>query len=120
MDGSATVEELKQRVREFCEARDWDQFHTPKDLAIGIITEASELLELFRFLSDEEGAILLDDPIRRKEIEAELADVLFFVVRFAQRFSIDLDDAIRQKMDLTGQKYPVERCRGSNVKYTRL
>jgi NTP pyrophosphatase (non-canonical NTP hydrolase) len=115
-----SIRELKEKVREFCEARDWDQFHGPKDLAIGVITEASELLEHFRFLSEEESMELLKNPQQREEIEDELADVLFFLLRFCQRFDVDLDRALIRKMEKGEKKYPVEKARGSNRKYTEL
>ncbi|MDD2337468.1 MAG: nucleotide pyrophosphohydrolase [Geobacteraceae bacterium] len=76
-----TILELTDKVREFCEARDWDQHHGPKDLAIGVITEASELLEHFRFLSEEQALELFEDKKSKEDIEDELADVLFFLLR---------------------------------------
>jgi len=115
-----SVEDLMATVRSFCEARDWDQFHTPKDLAIGLATEASELLEIFRFLSDEQSAAKLADPESRQAIENELADVLFFLLRFSQRFDIDLSEALATKMALNAKRYPVEKSRGKNLKSTDL
>jgi NTP pyrophosphatase (non-canonical NTP hydrolase) len=120
VDDQAKVADLKSQIRVFCEARDWDQFHGPKDLAIGLATEASELLELFRFLSDEQCAAKLVDSESRQEIENELADVLFFLLRFAQRFDIDLDDALAAKMTSNAERYPVEKARGKNLKYGDL
>ncbi len=111
-----SILELQERVRRFCEARDWDQFHGAKDLAIGIITEASELLELFRFRSDQEVEDLFQKPDRRAAIEAELADVLIFVLRFAQRYEIDLSEAVLRKLASNEERYPVESSRGSNEK----
>jgi NTP pyrophosphatase (non-canonical NTP hydrolase) len=116
VDEQSEVADLKSQVRTFCEARDWDQFHGPKDLAIGLATEASELLEIFRFLSDEQCAAKLVDPASRQAIENELADVLFFLLRFAQRFDIDLTDALAAKMKLNAQRYPIEKSRGKNLK----
>ena len=115
-----SVDELKSQVQEFCEARDWDQFHGPKDLAIGVITEASELLEHFRFLSDEQAMALLNNPQHKEDIEDELADVLFFLLRFSQRFDIDLARVLVRKIDKSEKKYPVEKSKGSNQKYTKL
>ena len=103
---SPTLRTLQKSVQAFCEARDWDQFHNPKDLAIGVATEASELLELFRFLSEAESLELLDDPAKRREIEDELADVLFFLLRFAQRFEIDLAAALETKLARNAERYP--------------
>lgn len=115
-----SIDELKLRVKSFCEARDWDQFHGPKDLAIGVITEASELLEHFRFQSEEQALALLSDPHIKEEIEDELADVLFFLLRFSQRFDVDLDQALLRKIEKSEQKYPVEKVKGKNTKYTKL
>lgn len=115
-----TVLRLQRTVQAFCEARDWDRFHTPKDLAIGIATEAAELLELFRFLDELESLALLDDPAKRRSIEDELADVLFFVLRFAQRFDVDLPAALESKLARNAERYPVEKARGSNKKATEL
>ena len=118
--GGTNIEQLTQRVRTFCEERDWDQYHGPKDLAIGVITEASELLEHFRFQSEEQALALLQDPKQREDIEDELADVLFFVLRFAQRFDVDLEKALVRKIAKSERKYPVEKAKGSNRKYTKL
>ena len=120
MKESLTVNELKKLVQTFCEARDWDQFHGPKDLAIGVITEASELLEHFRFLSEEQALEVLNNPEQREEVEDEIADVLFFLLRFCQRFDIDLDKVLTRKIEKTEKKYPVDKSRGSNRKYTEI
>ena len=117
---SKSINELISLVRTFCEARDWDQFHGPKDLAIGVITEASELLEHFRFLSDEQALAQLKDPQQREEIEDELADVLFFLLRFSQMFNVDLASVLVRKIEKSEKKYPIEKSKGSNRKYTEL
>ncbi len=119
-DNSVTLEELKEKVKSFCEERNWDQYHTPKDLAIGIITEASELLEHFRFKSNEEALTLLLDEKKRKEIEEELADILYFLLRFSQMYNIDLSIALNKKLKINEKKYPVHKSKGSNKKYTEL
>jgi len=118
-DKDNNVNDLKEKVKSFCEDRDWDQFHNPKDLAIGIITEASELLEYFRFKSEKEvGEILNSD--KRKEITEELADIMFFVLRFAQRYDVDLSKEIEEKIKKSAVKYPIEKAKGSNKKYTEF
>lgn len=118
MDSTVTVEELKSRVRVFCEAREWDQFHGPKDLAIGVATEAGELLEHFRFKNDEQAVNQVSDPERRIAVAEELADVFFFVLRFAQRFNIDLHSALVDKIAKNDERYPIEKARGSNLKHS--
>jgi len=119
-DKTTRLEELKRRVQEFCEERDWDRYHGAKDLAIGVITEASELLEHFRFLSDQECTAALEDLDKRRAIEQELADVLFFLLRFAQRFEIDLSESLLAKLETNAERYPAEKARGRNVKYSDL
>lgn len=116
MDRKTTIEELKEMVKEFCEARDWNQFHNPKDLAIGISTEANELLQIFRFKSEEDMRQLMSSE-RKDEIEEELADVFYFVLRFAQMNNIDLSQAVKNKINKNNRKYPVEKAKGCNKKY---
>ncbi|MFN8604298.1 MAG: nucleotide pyrophosphohydrolase [Candidatus Binatia bacterium] len=120
MDQTTNIQTLKNLVRDFCEARDWDRFHGPKDLAIGMVTEASELLEHFRFRDEAESHDRLSATDTRAQIEAELADVLFFVLRFAQRFQIDVTTALRDKVQRNEERYPAEKARGRNAKYTEL
>lgn len=120
MDDNRTIRELKKKVQDFCEARDWDQFHSPKELAIGISTEANELLEIFRFQTQEQMKRLLENDDSRRHIEQELADTLFFVLRFSQMYQIDLDDALQKKMESNARRYTVENSRGKNQKISDL
>jgi NTP pyrophosphatase (non-canonical NTP hydrolase) len=115
-----SIAQLTHMIREFCEERDWDQFHTPKDLAIGAITEAAELLEHFRFQSDEQSIMLFADPSSKAAIEEEVADIFFFLLRFSQRFDIDPGAALIRKMAISARKYPVNLSKGRNLKYTDL
>lgn len=115
-----TIQELVNRVKQFCEERDWDQFHNPKDLAIGISTEANELLDIFRFKSEEQMVDIMSDHVRRKHVEEELADTFFFLLRFAQMNDIDLPEILEDKLKKNGEKYPVEKVKGKNLKYTEL
>jgi NTP pyrophosphatase (non-canonical NTP hydrolase) len=112
-----TIKELTELVKSFCEERDWDQFHNPKDLAIGISTEANELLDIFRFKSEKDMQQLFIDKDKREHIEEEIADVLFFVLRFAQMNHIDLQSALEMKINKNALKYSVESSKGSNRKY---
>jgi len=119
-DTNARVAELKQMVARFCEERDWDQFHNAKDLAIGIVTEASELLESFRFKSDGEVDLMFKDKLQSKSIRDELADIVYFTVRLAQRYDIDISSSLEEKIKESARKYPVEKAKGSNKKYTEF
>ena len=111
------INELIEIVQKFCEERDWDQFHNPKDLAIGISTEANELLDIFRFKNEEDIKQLFRDTDKREHIEEEIADVLFFVLRFAQMNQIDLPVALEKKIQKNAVKYSVESFKGINKKY---
>ncbi len=115
-----TIETLIEKVKVFCEERDWDQFHNPKDLAIGISTEANELLDIFRFKTEKEIKCLFKNVDKRKHIEEELADTLFFILRFAQMNQIDLADCLDKKIEKNSKKYPVNKVKGKNLKYTEL
>ncbi len=109
------LEELKGRVRDFVEERDWERFHSPKNLAMALSVEASELVELFQWLTEEESAAL--DADRRLRVADELADVLWFLVRIADRLDIDLLEAAGRKLHVNAEKYPVNRVRGDARKY---
>jgi NTP pyrophosphatase (non-canonical NTP hydrolase) len=119
-DSRTTVEELKKVVQAYCEARDWDQFHDAKELAMSITIESAELLELFRFKSPDDMCRMFETSGPREKICGELADVLFAVLRFAQLYDIDLTEEFFKKMEENERKYPVEKARGSNLKYDEL
>lgn len=112
-----SLRELNDKIREFCEERNWTQFHTPKDLAIGLSTESNELLELFRFKNQDDQVALLQDTETRAEIEDELADSLFFLLRFADLNDIDLEEALTTKLEKNRSRYPVDESHSSNEKY---
>lgn len=117
MDQQTNIHALKDIVKNFCEERDWDQFHNPKDLAIGLSIEASEILDLFRYKTVEEILEKFKDPNFKTKVTHELADVTFFILRFSQMYNIDITQALTEKMKLNAAKYPVETAKGSNKKY---
>lgn len=108
--------ELRERVRAFVAERDWERFHSPKNLAMALSVEASELVELFQWLTEEESAAL--DPERRRRVAEEMADVLWFLVRLADRLDVDLLAAAEAKLAANAAKYPADRVRGQSKKYT--
>lgn len=118
VNDSHTIEELKNIVKTFCEERDWDQFHDPKEISIGIVTEAAELLDIFRFKSKNEMQELFKDEKRKSDIEDELADTFYFLIRFAQLNNISLGEALINKIKKNEEKYPLNKSKGSNKKYT--
>jgi NTP pyrophosphatase (non-canonical NTP hydrolase) len=111
-----SLADLESEIRAFCEERDWARFHDAKNLAIGIATEAAELLQLFRFLTPDQVKGSLTDAASRMRIEEELADVAIFMLRFSGLHGIDLAAAIRSKLASNAERYPVESSRGSNRK----
>lgn len=109
------------RVSRFVSERDWEQFHSFKNLAIGLSIEASELLETVLWKTDEEAERLLEtDSTLRKEIEEEFADVLFFLIRLSQKYRIDPWKALSGKIRQNEEKYPVGLARGKALKYDKL
>ena len=102
------LDAMTEQVRDFCDARDWRKYHTPKELAIGMATESSELLQLFRFMSDEHIAEMFENAEQRQAIEDEVADTLLFLLRFADLNEIDLSAALSSKLKRNGERYPVD------------
>ncbi len=117
-DDFITISQLKNKVKEFCQVRDWNKFHTAKDLAIGIVTEASELLEIFRFKNEKEEMEILSK--KRGEIKEEIADIFYFILRFSEKYGIDLSSALMEKLKINEERYPVNIFRGKNKKYDEL
>lgn len=111
-----SIEMLRQRVNQFVAERDWNQFHSPKNLAMAMIVEAGEVVEHFQWMTEEQSRQL--DSHSREQVGQELADTLVYLLRIAEVCGIDLLAATNAKIDLNIQKYPVEKCRGSNAKYT--
>jgi NTP pyrophosphatase (non-canonical NTP hydrolase) len=120
MDFENNIFELEEIVKTFCEERDWDKYHKAKDLSIGIITEASELLEHFRFKSEKEIEEMFEDREKKEKISEELADVFFFLLRFSQKYDINLSNEFKKKMEINKINYPIEKSKGMNKKYTEL
>ena len=120
MDNKTTIYDLEQKIKLFCEERDWDQFHNPKDLAIGISTEANELLDIFRFKTNEQMVKMFQDSVIKVNIEDEIAYVLFFILRFTQMNHLDLEQCLNDKLIKNAKKYPVDKIKGKNLKYTEI
>jgi len=107
---------LRNALRQFAAERDWDQFHSPKNLASALAVEAAELLERFQWLTEDQSRNL--PPAELTRVRQEMADVLNYLVRLADKLDVDLLDAARDKIVLNAQKYPVEKARGSARKYS--
>jgi NTP pyrophosphatase (non-canonical NTP hydrolase) len=109
---------LRNTVRQFAAERDWDQFHSPKNLAMALSVEAAELMEHFQWLTEEQSKHLDDEKLT--EVRHELADVLIYLVRIADKLDVDLVAAASEKIELNSKKYPVDKAKGSMKKYTEL
>ena len=112
------LESLRNQLRTFASDRDWDQFHSPKNLAAALAVEASELLEHFQWLTEAQSQQLPPDALN--EVGNEVADVLLYLIRISDKLGIDLIAAANAKIVLNAEKYPVEKARGSSRKYTEL
>lgn len=115
MEPSA-VYELILRLREFASARDWDRFHSPKNLVMALSGEAGELLEHFQWLSEEQSRSLTPD--QRQAVALEMADIFLYLLRLSDKLGVDLVAAARQKIELNERRYPADQVRGSAKKYT--
>ncbi|HEY7985294.1 MAG TPA: nucleotide pyrophosphohydrolase [Methylophilaceae bacterium] len=111
-----SLEALRERLRNFVQEREWDQFHSPKNLAMAMIVEAAELVEHFQWMTEQESKSL--SPEKRVEVEHEIADTFVYLLRIAEVLGVDIIQAANRKIDLNALKYPVEKARGSNAKYT--
>jgi NTP pyrophosphatase (non-canonical NTP hydrolase) len=114
----ASIESLREALRQFASERDWNQFHSPKNLAIALSVESAELLEHFQWMPEAESAALAPD--QKAKVREEVADVLLYLIRLADKLDIDLVAAATDKIRLNAEKYPVEKARGSSKKYTEL
>lgn len=110
--------QIQQAVRQFTQDRDWDQFHSPKNLACALSVEAAELLEHFQWVTEDQSRSLL--PEKRTEVAAEIADVFLYLLQIADQLDVDLLDCARQKLIVNAEKYPVDKARGTSAKYTQL
>lgn len=110
------LDQLKSRLRQFTDERDWDQFHSPKNLVMALSVEVGELVEHFQWLSEDASACLPDAT--RREVAEEIADVQIYLVRLADKLGIDIIQAAEAKIQATMQKYPTSRVKGSSKKYT--
>ena len=110
------LESLTAALRQFAAERDWEQFHSPKNLASALSVEAAELLEHFQWLTEEQSRNL--SPEKRLAVGRELADILLYLLQIADKLQIDLVEAAGDKMELNAAKYPVAQARGSNKKYS--
>jgi NTP pyrophosphatase (non-canonical NTP hydrolase) len=119
-DSVTTLADLKARVLAFVRERDWEQFHSPKNLSMALAAESGELMEHFLWATPEQSRAIAAEPGKRGKIADELADVVIYALEFANITGLDVAAAIEAKMAANAQKYPVEKARGRSEKYTEL
>lgn len=112
----SSLESLRDRLREFAKERDWDQYHTPKNLSMALIAEAAELIEHFQWVDGSQSHIMAEKT--RQAVEEELADILIYLVRISDKLEINLYDSVERKILINEKKYPADKVRGSAKKYT--
>ena len=111
-DQQATVAQLRARVQDFIEQRDWQPFHDPKNLSMSVAIEAAELMEHFQWMRTDELDQVREDPAAMREIRDELADIFCYTLSFANAMDIDLAEALEAKMRKSAEKYPAEEYKG--------
>jgi len=111
-----SIDELATRLRQFAAERDWEQFHSPKNISMALSVEVAEILEHFQWMTEQESRELSED--KRSEVSQELADAFIYLVRLADQVNVDLLDAADKKLQVNKDKYPADRVRGSSKKYT--
>lgn len=117
---SNDIDKITAMVRAFVRARDWEQFHTPKNLVMALAGEVGELTELFQWLTPEESANTMSRPEQAERVRDELADVVVYALRIADVLGVDVGEAIHAKFKKNAAKYPVKLARGNARKYTEL
>lgn len=115
-DNTTTIEQLKNIIRQFVDDRDWEQYHSPKNLSMNISGEAAELMEIFMWVDNKQSYIELEN--KRTDVEYEVADIAFALLNFCMRNNIDLSKAMETKIALISQKYPIEKAKGKRLKYS--
>ena len=112
------IKALNAKLRKFAKVRDWDQFHSPKNLAMALAAEVGELLEIFQWLTPEASANL--PPDKRRHVQEEIGDIQIYLARLADRLGMDPVMAAEKKLAINRKKYPIEKARGRATKYTEL
>lgn len=108
------IKKLQNKLAEFAEDRDWDQFHSPKNLVMALTSEVGELNELFQWLNEEQSKNVDNDELRQ-----EIADIFIYLLRLADKLEIDIEEAVKEKIEINAKKYPIDLAKGNAIKYNR-
>lgn len=119
MKNSITIQQLKKGIKKFVKERNWEQFHSPKNLSMSLSIEAAELMEHFQWTNTVDEAVkVLKDKRKRSEVEDEVADIAIYLIDFCNLYNVDLEKAIIKKMKKNVKKYPLKVVKGKSEKYT--
>ena len=114
VDFGMNIKEIQYKLAKFAEERDWDQFHSPKNLVMALTSEVGELNELFQWLTEEQS-----QNVDKDEIRQEIADIFIYLLRLTDKLGIDIEDAVREKIEINAKKYPVDLAKGNATKYNK-
>lgn len=117
---SINVEKINNEVSKFIEERDWDQFHSIKNLSMALSVETSELVEIFQWLKESESNEVSTNPKLKEKVEEEISDIFIYLMRIAIKSGVNIEDAVLSKIKKNSEKYPVSKAKGSVKKYTDL
>ncbi|MEW6714154.1 MAG: nucleotide pyrophosphohydrolase [Nitrospirota bacterium] len=110
---------IQQKLRKFAEERNWEQFHSPKNLSMALAAEAAELLEIFQWLTEEESKNIINSKNEIAQVKEEIADVFIYLARLADKLNIDIEKEVLAKIALNEKKYPIDLSKNNAVKYNR-
>jgi len=113
------LKKINQKIKSFVKARDWEQFHSPKNLSMALSVEASELVEIFQW-SNSGGLDEVKDSKKREKIKEEIADIFIYLIKISSKLDLDVNKIINEKIDRNEKKYPIEKSKGKSLKYTEL
>ena len=108
------IKEIQDKLAKFAKERDWDQFHSPKNLVMALTSEVGELNELFQWLSEKESENLDND-----EVKQEIADIFIYLLRLCDKLGIDIEEAAKEKIEINAKKYPIDLAKGNAIKYSK-
>ncbi len=114
------LENLKKKIQNFNNERNWDQFHSVKNLVMALSVESSELLELFQWMKEEDSNHLMNHPEIHEKAKNEVADIFLYLMQVSMKLNMDLESTVLSKMQLNAEKYPVEKAKGQSTKYDQL
>lgn len=113
------LDEIRKKLAAFAAERNWDQFHTPKNLSMALAAEAAELLEIFQWLTDEQSREIASNENEMAQVREEIADVMIYLIRLADKLDVDIEEAVLDKIELNEKKYPVELAKDNATKYNK-